>query len=181
MRAHYWQYVLNTEGQPVSGATIILYTDSTLTTPVTVYTTDTGSSVVTAVTSNNKGYFEFWVGDPTETFGYNTNQGFSLVIFSNSVAAQQIDNLQLRFSPPRLYSSDLTGSWISAGGWGSVYMYNVVHNLNTPYPVVQLWNGNKLLNDNSILCYTAGTNSINLSAAGDPGGNLHIVIIGSDV
>lgn len=179
-RAHYWQYVLNTEGQPVSGAVISLHTDSPATTAnqVTLYTTSTGSTTVTSKTTDDVGFFEFWVADKSEssTNGQNTNISFVLKISRGTGDEQEIEDVHLHFSPPRMYSQLLTSSWISSAGG---YVYEIVHNLNTDYPLVQIWNGTRVVTN--IDCITESTSTICLSAATDPGAsNVRVVILGSD-
>ncbi len=179
-RAHYWQYVLNTEGQPVSGAIVSLHTDSPTTTAnqITLYTTAAGLTTSTSVTTNNIGFFEFWVADKSEstTNGQNTNISFVLKISRGTGDEQEISDIHLHFSPPRMHSQLLTTSWISSAGG---YISYVTHNLNTSYPLVQIWNGTRVVNN--IDCISESTSSICLSAAGNPGANnVRVVILGSD-
>lgn len=178
-RAHFWQYVQNTEGQPVTGAIIALYTDSTLSNVVNLYSNETGTSTIDYVTSNTEGFFEFWVGDLTETNGYSINTKFSLVVFNDTIGTKQIDNIILHFQTPRIYDEDLTSTWISSGTSGLVYMYDITHNLNTSYPIVQIWDNNKITTD--IDCYSTSVSGITLSASYNPGTNIHVTIIGSDL
>ena len=107
---------------------------------------------------------------------YPTSTSFSLVVYSDVIEARQINNLRLHFCPPRLYTENLTRSWVSGGS----YMYNIIHNLNTLYPIVQIWAGNKLKTDDLIECYTVSTSAVTLSAAVNQSSNLHITIIGND-
>jgi len=179
-RAHYWQYVLNTEGQPVSGAVISLHTNSPTTTAnqVTLYTTADGSTTVTSMTTNNIGFFEFWVTDSTidTTYGQNTNISFVLKISRGTGDEQEISDIHLHFAPPRMYSKPIETLWVpSAGG----YLSYITHNLNTLYPLVQIWNGTRVVNN--IDCITESTSSIYLSASADPGANnVNVIILGTD-
>jgi hypothetical protein len=179
-RAHYWQYILNTEGQPVSGAVVSLHTDSPATTAnqVMLYTTSSGATTTSSITSDNVGFFEFWVTDSTvdTTYGQNTNTSFVLKISRGTGDTQDITDVHLHFAPPRMYSSLLTSEWIpSAGG----YIYTVSHYLNTNYPLVQIWLGDKVVYN--IDCITESTSSIYLSASADPGANnVNVIILGTD-
>lgn len=179
-RAHYWQYVLNTEGQPVSGAAISLHTSSPATSAnkVTLYTTLAGGTTVTSITTDSVGFFQFWVADLSEslTNGQNTNKSFVLKVSRGTSDEQEITDIRLYFAPPRMYKQLLTTAWTpSAGG----YIYTISHYLNTDYPVVQIWNGNKIVYD--IDCIKDTTSTVVLSASSNPGANnVNVIILGSD-
>jgi hypothetical protein len=92
-RFHYWQYLLNTEGQPIPDANISLYLAGT-DTPATVYFDEfasNNSDQTPQLITNNLGYFEFWVGDEDEIKGYNRGQKFKLEWEKPGVAVGSID------------------------------------------------------------------------------------------
>lgn len=182
MRAHYWQYVLNTEGQPVSGAVVSLYTgtETISENQVILYTTASGSTTASSITSDNIGFFQFWVADKSEENGQNTNTPFILKISRGTGDIQYLYDIRLYFSPPRMYSKLLNTAWtfVSAGS----YEYSIAHNLNTNYPLVQIWKDNKILNNEEVIsCVTESLSSICLSASVDYSENtINVIIIGSD-
>ena len=57
----WYSYLLNEEGQPISGASISIYLANS-TTPAAIYTSETGTTATSAVpqlTTDADGYFEF--------------------------------------------------------------------------------------------------------------------------
>lgn len=80
MRTHYWQYLVNEEGQPVNEADISIYLNGT-STAAWVYSQESGGSATNSspqVQTNDEGYFEFWVADETESHGYAGTQKFAI-------------------------------------------------------------------------------------------------------
>lgn len=60
-RYHYWQFLVNQEGQPINAADINVYLAGT-TTPANVYTSETGTAYTNTLpqaSTNELGYFEF--------------------------------------------------------------------------------------------------------------------------
>ena len=92
-RFHYWQFLINKEGQPIPDANISLYlagTDS----PAFIYFDEFGSNHTSAapqVITNNMGYFEFWIGDASEEYGYQKGQKFKIEWEKPGVALGEID------------------------------------------------------------------------------------------
>lgn len=74
MRQHYWQYLLNTEGQPIQGASISIFEAGT-DIPIYVYSQEVGGTPTNTspqITTGLDGYFEFWVADAADTvYGYS--------------------------------------------------------------------------------------------------------------
>ena len=109
-RFHYWQYLLNTEGQPIPDANISLYlagTDAT----ATIYFDEFGSNhsdQAPQIITNNLGYFEFWVGDDSEEFGYEKGQKFKLEWEKPGVALGSIDWIDIF---PHVVEVDITDSF----------------------------------------------------------------------
>lgn len=142
-RSHYWQYILNSEGQPLGGAVIRVF--RTLSSdPIILYTQSAGGDPVPSVTSRSDGFFEFWVPDIKESGGgYSTNDTFKLVASGSTMLETTITDLQFLFKPPRMWSESMVstaGFPLSAHGDGTIYSKKFVHNLNTRYPFIQVWN-----------------------------------------
>lgn len=92
-RFHYWQFLINSEGQPIPDANISVYLAGT-NAPANIYFDEYGSNhtaVAPQVITNNMGYFEFWVGDSSEEFGYLKGQKFKLEWEKPGVALGEID------------------------------------------------------------------------------------------
>jgi len=92
-RFHYWQFLINSEGQPIPDANISVYLAGT-DAPANVYFDEFGSSKSSdapQVITNNMGYFEFWIGDAAEEFGYQKGQKFKLEWEKPGVALGEID------------------------------------------------------------------------------------------
>lgn len=90
---HYWQFLVNQEGQPIQGADISLYLAGT-NTPAFVYENEFGSSGTDnppQVSTNKAGYFEFWLGDDQESNGYPIGQKFKLQWNKEDIASGSID------------------------------------------------------------------------------------------
>ena len=146
-RSHYWQYILNSEGQPVESVDITLYLAGTTTT-ARVYSSETGgtpSSAAPQASTNSDGFFEFWISNDSDdpTYGYTTTQKFKINwIKSGIVASSTIDNLDI-FPPVLTFgevevsgaaASDTTKnklvSNLLASGWED--HKNIVHSSSTP-------------------------------------------------
>ncbi len=116
-RSHYWQYILNSEGQPVEDVDITLYLAGT-TTPVRVYSSETGGTPTSATpqaTTNADGFFEFWVSNDSDdpTYGYPSTQKFKLEWEKPGiVSSASIDNLDI--FPPVLTFEEVEVSGANA-------------------------------------------------------------------
>ena len=93
MRYHYWQFLVNQEGQPINLANITVYEAGT-NDLVSVYTNEfTGDVVSTAphAITNGAGFFEFWIGDEEEQFGYPRGTKFKIVWNREGISSGSID------------------------------------------------------------------------------------------
>ena len=77
-RIHFWQYIVNEDGEPVENAVIRFYlADSTTEAEVFLHPT-AGTTTITSVAdfkTNSDGFFEVWFGDEFEnTGGYEASQ-----------------------------------------------------------------------------------------------------------
>jgi len=146
-RSHYWQYILNSEGQPVESVSITLYLAGTTTT-ARVYSSETGgtpSSAAPQATTDTDGFFEFWVSNDSDdpTYGYATTQKFKIMWEkSGIISSATIDNLDI--FPPVLTFDEVEVSGASASdpqknklvsnllasGWED--HKNIVHSSSTP-------------------------------------------------
>jgi len=166
-RSHYWQYLLNQEGQPIPYATIQLYEAST-TTPVSAYATEVATSIISAgvLTTNTAGYFDFWA----EPSLYPDGMKFDLLwskpgtitsggVYDVYVAIvnDQVDEADTDTTKNKLVSNNLARIWeakpkilatsastfvsVTAGAieTGYDYYYDVDHAFTQGYPVVHVY------------------------------------------
>jgi hypothetical protein len=145
MRVHFWSFLLSDEGTPIAGADISVYLAESSTVAY-VYTSESGATETNSdpqATTDSTGYFEFWVGDSNETYGYSVPQKFRLAWLKAGVADGFIDNIDILPAGARFVSETVT-SWTSSGA--SDYA-DVTHNLQTLYPLVQLYDSSDELLD----------------------------------
>jgi len=79
-RIKYWAYLLNEEGQPIQGANVSIYEAGTEN-AVSIYIDESLPDIIDTspqLTTNEDGYFEFWIGDTDETYGYSSTQKFKI-------------------------------------------------------------------------------------------------------
>jgi hypothetical protein len=94
-RYHYWQFLINQEGQPINSANISIYLANS-TTPAHVYSSENGSTVSNTVpqtTTNSNGYFEFWISDDSTNNGYDLGQKFKIKWERSGITSGEIDNI----------------------------------------------------------------------------------------
>lgn len=117
-RVHYWQYIVDEEGRPISGVDVTFYSvfvddgDPTTNTQANIYANSTvGHQTTTGaigLETNQDGYFEFWVGDEWElNGGYPSTQKFSLSWYKAGMTRGRIDNIDIY---PPLYQVDETAA-----------------------------------------------------------------------
>lgn len=97
MRYHFWQFLINQEGQPINDAEISIYLAGT-TTPARIYTGEITSNVVNVapqVLTNANGYFEFWIGDEEESLGYTRGTKFKIAWNRAGIASGIVDNVDV--------------------------------------------------------------------------------------
>ena len=141
-RSHQWYYIQSESGVPVDGAEISVYSAGT-TTPMYVYLQELGGSAtntIPQVTSNDEGYFEFWIADSSEVDGYVSGSKFS-VNWSKPGVIDDGGIDYIDFTTPRVLS--MTTESLSTTGWsssGGQYYYDLSHELNNEYPIATLYN-----------------------------------------
>lgn len=92
-RYHYWQFIINQEGQPIDNVDVSLYEAGT-DTPAYVYLSEGGeesSNNPPQVKTNKSGYFEFWIGDSEELNGYSIGKKFKLKWDKENITNGSID------------------------------------------------------------------------------------------
>ena len=110
-RVHYWQYIVDDEGRPISGVDVRFYlAGSGTTAQANIYANSTVGHMTTTsainLETNQDGYFEFWVGDEWElNGGYTSTQRFKIDWYKAGMARGEIDNIDLF---PPLYQVDET-------------------------------------------------------------------------
>jgi hypothetical protein len=160
-RSHFWQHLLNSEGQPISGAKITLDEDVSGT-PISFYTTAAGGTKLSSVETNKYGFFEVWVPDKEISLdnGYATNTTFTLNVSSASLGLlEPITGIQLLFQPPRVYTESFPVSAYSRVG--NINSIVVTHDLNTDYPLVNVWLDTQNV---PVSCTSIDSNSLSVSA-----------------
>ena len=110
-RVHYWQYIVDEEGRPISGVDVTFFLAGTET-EANIYANSTVGHMTTTsainLQTNQDGYFEFWVGDIWElNGGYDTTQRFRLEWYKAGMTRGEIDNIDLF---PPLYQVDETAA-----------------------------------------------------------------------
>ena len=98
-RLHYWQYIVNEEGEPVENATIRFYLASTET-DANIFLHPTAGSYTTSTDTNLKtngnGFVEVWFGDNNENIGgYTSDQKFKITWTKAGGLEGYIDNIDI--------------------------------------------------------------------------------------
>jgi hypothetical protein len=139
-RVHFWSHLVDDEGIPIQGANITIYLSESLS-PAFVYsseTTTTATNTSPQTTTNSEGFFEFWIGDVSESYGYSIPQKFKITWEKTGVAEGYIDYVDILPPATRFYNTTIS-TWTS--GATGVYA-DVVHSMKTLYPLVQLYDTN---------------------------------------
>ncbi|HRR48403.1 MAG TPA: hypothetical protein P5293_00285 [Bacteroidales bacterium] len=165
-RTHFWHFLQNEEGQPINEAEISVYLANS-STPAYVYLAESGgtaTNVTPQVTTRSDGYFEFWIADALEEYGY-TGQKFKIAwskpgviddgyvdYVEISLSVAEVDEYDTDVTKNKTVSNALAKSWnerskilvthVIADEWtflGGNYFVNIVHNFNNEWPLVQCW------------------------------------------
>jgi hypothetical protein len=183
MRTTLWEYILNSEGQPVEGAIVNLYDGDDI---VNFYTSESGTIVVNNVVTDSNGFFQIWVEDKSDTiYGMATNTSYTLVISGGTFPVRTIDGIRLNFPSPKIFelSSPTSDLFVEQGSTG-VYDITIEHKLNTDYPIIQVYNTETRStipftatsdDENNVIVRVSGFSS-NLSSL-----PVHITILGKDI
>lgn len=97
MRYHFWQFLINQEGQPINEAFVSVYLAGTET-PVVVYTgetTNSTASIAPQLTTSSNGYFEFWIGDEEEPIGYTRGTKIKIAWSRPGISSGMVDNIEV--------------------------------------------------------------------------------------
>lgn len=111
-RVHYWQFLLNSEGQPIPDANISIYFAGTEES-ANIYFDEYGSnhsSDAPQIITNNMGYFEFWIGDASEEYGYTKDQKFKLRWSKDGVASGEVDWIDIFTHVIEVDETDVTSN-----------------------------------------------------------------------
>jgi hypothetical protein len=140
-RAHFWQYLTNTEGQPIVAANIGVYNaGGEGSAAAYVFKSETGddpSNIIPQIVTDSEGYFEFWVADHTEVNGYAAGSKFKITWEkTGSIEPGEINNVDIWIDKNKasVYQEDFDTADFTIDG-GNQYV-DVIHNLNEPYPMV---------------------------------------------
>jgi len=110
-RWHWWSFLTNEEGQPIQNADVSIFLAGTET-PVLIYTdefTSASASGSPQLTTQENGYFEFWLPD-VSTVSYTSSQKFKVQWDKSGVENGFIDfiNIYPQFNEVDELSSDTT-------------------------------------------------------------------------
>lgn len=99
-RYQYWQYIVNEDGRPIGNVDIRVYLNNSPTTEANIFTHPTLGESTTSSTidlqSDSNGYFEFWVGDETESSGgYEATQRFIVQWQRAGILLGELDNIDI--------------------------------------------------------------------------------------
>lgn len=177
--AYYSQYVLNEEGQPVSGAMITVKKTSD-DSDVILYTPSVSADFVL---SNNTGKFEFWIANiqDTERIGYKPSELFDIYVEVNGITTT-INNVIMAFpAPVTLYTGTLGLTWTPAPS--GQYTNTCVHNLGTLYPFVNIYKESPVrqVMPSQYWVYASDENTLTVYMVSDPtteGDTYRIVVLG---
>ena len=137
-RAHFWQYLINTEGQPIPNADVSVY-NAGGTTPAYVFDSETGGDAFNTLpqtTTDDNGFFEFWIGDHTELNGYQAGLKFKLAWSkTGTITPGEIDNVDISVDTNQagVYTETVEAAQFTTAG--PLEYIDITHNLNKPYPM----------------------------------------------
>lgn len=136
-RVHFWQFLVNEEGQPIENADISVYLSSSVS-AANVYDREYGGTPITTVpqtTTDTNGYFEFWIADSDDTtYGYANDTKFKLTWDKTGVAAGSINyvdilpNVNVGFPVDETDTNSTKDKFVSnrlAKGWEDHKNYNL--------------------------------------------------------
>lgn len=110
-RVHYWQFLIDEEGKPIEGANVYIFLANSDEAAYIYQDEITGAptNALPQLRTTAEGFFEFWIGDSSETNGYSSTQKFKLVWERIGIASGMIDYIDI-FPPtiPVDESSDNT-------------------------------------------------------------------------
>jgi hypothetical protein len=138
MRSHFWYYLIDGNGKPISNANVDIYLAGT-DEKAYVYLSETGGSASTeTIITDNDGFFEFWIsGYSGDEHYYTSNKKFRITWDKPGISFGEIDNVDFisNISTASVFRKDdiEAADWeVDVGG----YKLNVVHNLDILYPMV---------------------------------------------
>jgi len=102
-RYHVWAFLVNEAGEPIENAEITIKLAGTEELASVYYdefgsansTTTPGLSAGPQLSTLSNGYYEFWIGDTSETYGYRNDQKFKLEWVRIGVAHGMIDYINV--------------------------------------------------------------------------------------
>lgn len=182
MRSTLWDYILNSEGQPVEGAIVTLYDDDE---QIYFYENESGTTVINSTVTDNNGFFQVWIEDKEDSvYGRSTNTSYTLVISGGTFPERTIDGIRINFPSPKLFELSSPTSDLFTESPSGTYEINVEHKLNTDYPIIQVYN-TETKNTVSYVGTSVDENNIKITVEGFDGElsslPIHITIIGKDI
>jgi len=96
-RVHKFYNIFSEGGRPINGVSVSVYLAGT-TSPARIYTQEIGGVARTTapqLTTDSKGFFEFWVPDSQEVGGYEDNQKFKVAWSKAGIIGDEIDNIDV--------------------------------------------------------------------------------------
>lgn len=98
MRYHFWQFLLNQEGQPINGANVSVFLAGS-NTPANIFTSEdltTSLNVAPQLSTLSNGFFEFWVADEEDTsLGYPRGTKFKIMWERDGISSGMVDYIDV--------------------------------------------------------------------------------------
>ena len=202
-RRHYYSWICNDEGQPISGVNITI-TQSDSSADAYVYTLSSGgtpSNTTPQLVTDVNGYFEFWIADITELHGYASGEKFDIAWeLEGTITAGSITSVDI-FSAPKEVDITDTNTTLNkmvnnllAKGWeaktdtitfpvltaswtssGGNYYTQLEHELNNSYPLVMVYDDTSL---NSVPITAGSIDDDNTRVWKEDNNDAHVTFIG---
>jgi len=119
-RSHYWQYLINEEGQPVEAAVINVYevTDEG-DVDIEIYTAESGGSIIVPGTleTDSNGFFDFCVPnelDPVDTVTYSADTLFKIAWEKANVISGSVDDVKIIYDNSKIHTVEISTSAVIA-------------------------------------------------------------------
>ncbi len=98
MRYHFWQFLLNQEGQPINGASVSVFLAGT-STPANIFTSEdltTPVSIAPQLITTSNGFFEFWIADEEDSIlGYSRGTKFKIAWERDGISSGIVDYIDV--------------------------------------------------------------------------------------
>ena len=135
-RFHWWSFLVNEQGQPIENADVSIYLAGT-TDATNIYTEEYAGNPVSStpqIKTLQNGYFEFWLPDINDPYGYSPGQKFKIYWKKTGLEEGTIDYIDI--FPPVLPVNELDNSADRNKSVSNLLAYQwEQHRLNNSYEV----------------------------------------------